>query len=62
MDNSFLDNTQEYVVPPDHYFALGDNRDNSTDSRVLREVGYIPFSHLLGLIYYRILPANHPLK
>jgi len=47
-DNGFLDNTQEYLVPPGHYFMMGDNRDNSTDSRVLSAVGYVPFENLVG--------------
>jgi len=47
-DNGFYDNTQEYVVPAGQYFMMGDNRDNSTDSRVLSQVGYVPFSHLVG--------------
>lgn len=56
-DNAFLDNTQEYVVPAGHYFMMGDNRDNSTDSRVLNQVGYVPFQNLIGraqIIFFSI--------
>jgi signal peptidase I len=43
-----LDNTVEYVVPAGHFFAMGDNRDNSIDSRVESAVGMVPAENLVG--------------
>ena len=50
-DNGRLDNTPEVTVPPDRLFVMGDNRDNSADSRVpVREggVGLLPMDNLVG--------------
>ena len=41
-------NTKKYIVPKDHFFLLGDNRDCSKDSRYLDSVGYVNFINLVG--------------
>ncbi|AIL64885.1 Signal peptidase I [Rickettsiales bacterium Ac37b] len=43
-----LDNTKIYTVPKDKYFFMGDNRDNSIDSRFLDKVGYVPYVNIVG--------------
>jgi signal peptidase I len=47
-DNEALDNTDVYKVPQGYYFAMGDNRDRSLDSRVQADVGYVPAENLIG--------------
>ena len=64
-DNGFYDNTPVYTVPVGDYFMMGDNRDNSTDSRVLSQVGYVPYENIIGkaqIIFFSIgdgEPAGH---
>jgi len=51
-----LDNTEPYYVPAGHYFMMGDNRDNSDDSR--QEVGYVPAENLEGKAVIRFFSTN----
>lgn len=45
-----FENTEIYTAPPGHFFALGDNRDNSTDSRFMSVMGFIPMDNLVGKV------------
>jgi signal peptidase I len=57
-NNGPLDNTPVYDVPPGHFFGMGDNRDNSQDSRVLSVVGYIPSQNLVGKAQFIFFSTN----
>ena len=51
-DDEKLDNTPLYKIPEGHYFMMGDNRDNSMDSRVESMVGFVPAENLIGKAQY----------
>ncbi len=54
--NGPADNTDVYVVPAGHYFMMGDNRDNSDDSRA--GVGYVPAENLVGKAEFIFFSTN----
>ena len=43
-----MQNTDKFIVPDEHFFFMGDNRDCSKDSRFLGSVGYVAFNNLVG--------------
>lgn len=47
-DSARMDDTPLYVVPEDHYFMMGDNRDESADSRELFNMGYVHRKYIMG--------------
>ncbi len=61
-DDDPVNNTQEYLVPPGHVFAMGDNRDNSQDSRFMNAVGFVPVENLVGRaeILFFSIDAEYP--
>lgn len=59
---SSTDNTRVFEVPEGHYFMMGDNRDNSSDSRL--SVGFVPLENFVGkasVIFFSIRDGKHPL-
>jgi signal peptidase I len=59
ISNSSADNTEEFIVPAGHYFMMGDNRDNSQDSRYQNAVGFVPLENFMGradIIFFSIKP------
>ena len=60
-DNSAADNTPVFTVPDGEFFFMGDNRDNSLDSRMPRSVGgvgFVPFDHLIGRARHVVFSAE----
>ncbi len=51
-DNGPLDYTPEYKIPKNKYFFMGDNRDNSSDSRVMSGVGFVPKENMIGKVWF----------
>ena len=49
-DDAQYDNTQMFTVPENHLFFMGDNRDNSSDSRA--HVGFVPRDNVLGKVWF----------
>ncbi len=59
-DEGDANNTIEYLVPADHIFAMGDNRDNSLDSRFMNGVGYVPLENLVGRAEFLFFSIDVP--
>lgn len=56
--NLEMANGQEYTVPENCYFVMGDNRNRSTDSRALSTVGFVDKNYIAGHAIFSIFPFN----
>jgi signal peptidase I len=57
-DDEALDNTPLYTVPTGYFFVMGDNRDNSQDSRVGHAVGFVPYENIVGRADFLFFSTN----
>ncbi len=60
-EETAADNTDVYIVPAGHYFMMGDNRDNSMDSRFAGAVGFVPLENFVGradVIFFSLAPET----
>ena len=57
-DSATHDNTREFLVPAEHFFFMGDNRDRSLDSRAGDHVGFVPAANLIGRAEFLFFSHN----
>lgn len=57
-EKAFDDTTPVFKIPPGHFFAMGDNRDRSKDSRYLDDVGPVPVENLVGRAIFRFFSID----
>ena len=62
-DSGPLDYTPEYKIPKNKFFFMGDNRDNSSDSRIMSGVGFVPKENIIGKVWFIWFSINsNPFK
>jgi signal peptidase I len=54
--NETYSNNENYTIPENNFFLMGDNRANSQDSRTF---GYVPFENLIGKAIYKVYPYEN---